>query len=385
MKYLKASIAISLLALLPSTRVAAQGVPLAISYQAVLTDDAGSPLSPASPTNYPLVFRIYDAAEDGNLLWSEAQNVSVFQGSFSTLLGTGDEVTGEAYPQLDSIFDEALRYLEITITDGGSDKTFTPRQRMVSAPFAFRAKVAEHALTVADTAIATDQIANGTVTVSKLADNSVSAAKIQAGAVGASEIATNGVGTAEIASGAVTLDELAQVVMTRLQPAGSVTAWAGIPATRGLATGEYLGGVPSGWLLCDGRSVPVASYPALFNVIGYIYGGSGSNFNLPDYRGYFLRGQSTRTAQDPDRASRTRASSNATTNGLLEGSIQGQQVQRHRHTWSHRETSQNSGDANNAWDTGGGVQGTRTYNTSNTGGNETRPKNRYVWYIIKAH
>lgn len=37
---------------------------------------------------------------------------------------------------------------------------------------------------------------------------------------------------------------------------------------------------PVGWLVQDGSSYPVASYPALFNVIGYTYGGAGANFNV---------------------------------------------------------------------------------------------------------
>jgi len=40
-----------------------------------------------------------------------------------------------------------------------------------------------------------------------------------------------------------------------------------------------------GWLNCDGRSVPVASYYLLWQVVGYEFGGSGANFNLPDMRG----------------------------------------------------------------------------------------------------
>ena len=43
--------------------------------------------------------------------------------------------------------------------------------------------------------------------------------------------------------------------------------------------------VPSGWLSCDGQSLSVITYAALYNAIGYTYGGSGTNFNLPDMRG----------------------------------------------------------------------------------------------------
>lgn len=47
---------------------------------------------------------------------------------------------------------------------------------------------------------------------------------------------------------------------------------------------------PSGYLLCDGTSYNTTIYAALFSAIGYAYGGSGANFNVPDYRYSFLRG-----------------------------------------------------------------------------------------------
>jgi microcystin-dependent protein len=42
---------------------------------------------------------------------------------------------------------------------------------------------------------------------------------------------------------------------------------------------------PFGYLLCDGSSYATATYPALFAAIGYNWGGSGPNFNVPDIRG----------------------------------------------------------------------------------------------------
>jgi len=42
---------------------------------------------------------------------------------------------------------------------------------------------------------------------------------------------------------------------------------------------------PAGWLLCNGASVVVATYQDLFNKIGYTYGGSEANFNLPNLVG----------------------------------------------------------------------------------------------------
>lgn len=47
---------------------------------------------------------------------------------------------------------------------------------------------------------------------------------------------------------------------------------------------------PSGYLLCNGASKNKNDFPELFGVIGYTFGGSGNNFNLPDLRGKMLLG-----------------------------------------------------------------------------------------------
>lgn len=44
-----------------------------------------------------------------------------------------------------------------------------------------------------------------------------------------------------------------------------------------------------GWLLCDGASYSTTDYPDLFAVIGYTFGGSENNFNVPNYKGKFLQ------------------------------------------------------------------------------------------------
>jgi microcystin-dependent protein len=49
----------------------------------------------------------------------------------------------------------------------------------------------------------------------------------------------------------------------------------------------------AGWLLCDGRTLSVETYNLLFQLVGYSFGGSGDNFNLPD-----PRGRATATAGD---------------------------------------------------------------------------------------
>jgi hypothetical protein len=45
----------------------------------------------------------------------------------------------------------------------------------------------------------------------------------------------------------------------------------------------YAGSIlPNGYLWCDGSTYSTATYPALFAIIGYTYGGSVANFNVPD-------------------------------------------------------------------------------------------------------
>lgn len=47
--------------------------------------------------------------------------------------------------------------------------------------------------------------------------------------------------------------------------------------------------VPDGWLLANGASKDKATYLALFNVIGYTYGGTGANFTLPTVTDFIIR------------------------------------------------------------------------------------------------
>lgn len=61
-------------------------------------------------------------------------------------------------------------------------------------------------------------------------------------------------------------------------PTGTVFPYAGTSA-------------PTGYLLCFGQSLSTSTYADLFAVVGYTYGGSGSNFNLPDMRGRTVAGQ----------------------------------------------------------------------------------------------
>lgn len=83
-------------------------------------------------------------------------------------------------------------------------------------------------------------------------------------------------------------------------PAGSMISPSGDPSAgpTGMPIGAVVdfvapeAGIPSGWLICDGRLVSRASYAALFDVIGIGWGaGDGSStFALPDLRGFAVAG-----------------------------------------------------------------------------------------------
>lgn len=48
---------------------------------------------------------------------------------------------------------------------------------------------------------------------------------------------------------------------------------------------DYVGNIaPDGYLICDGSSYQTSNYPNLFALIGYMFGGAGAVFNIPDLR-----------------------------------------------------------------------------------------------------
>jgi len=42
---------------------------------------------------------------------------------------------------------------------------------------------------------------------------------------------------------------------------------------------------PTGWMPCDGRSLQINQYAALYSLLGTAFGGTATTFNLPDLRG----------------------------------------------------------------------------------------------------
>lgn len=164
-------------------------------------------------------------------------------------------------------------------------------------------------------------------------------------------------------------------------PVGTIIAYAGRTA-------------PAGWMICDGSTLSRTNYSQLYQSIDTSWGrGDGySMFNIPDLRGRFLRGVSGSTSNDPDAASRTSINSGNTGNNV--GSVQADAVISHSHnlraincgSGGNVSTSNYIMSSNNGggfWNSSCGATVDNTVSVRSSGGNETRPVNAYVTYIIK--
>jgi len=140
--------------------------------------------------------------------------------------------------------------------------------------------------------------------------------------------------------------------------------------------------VPQNFLECDGQSVNAVTFAKLFAIIGYQYGGSGADFNLPDLRGEFVRGYDHGAAIDPDRAARTDRGDGTTGDEI--GTKQAEGFKSHTHQ-QQRFTGGPivAGVANNTVFTTNPTTGAGLPNVISTGGNETRPRNVQMMYMIR--
>ena len=232
------------------------------------------------------------------------------------------------------------------------------------------------------------------------------------------KIATNSAGatvTGTVSADAADIDDFVSVGSNiHLGNAGIITATsfigngAGLTGVVAVPTGAIMAwpveSAPSGFILCHGQAISRSTYSDLFSLIGVMYGaGDGSaNFNLPDYRGQFLRGRANGSANDPDRSSRTdRGDGNG---GDNVGTKQDYGLLQHSHGNNSNGTNNHGFNTNNnntgAFSKSGhSYGGTRASsheiitnswgtNHANVSGhvtnNEIRPINIYVNWIIKS-
>jgi microcystin-dependent protein len=185
--------------------------------------------------------------------------------------------------------------------------------------------------------------------------------------------------------------------LARLIDVGTVMAW---PTST----------LPTGWLECDGSAISRTTYSQLFAKLGTIYGvGDGSTtFNLPDYRGQFLRGHANGSSTDPDRASRTdrgdgttgdsvgtkQAGATASHTHSVTGTTSTDGAHTHTVAYAQPTNASTGGALSVSQLTGATFTQTSSSNGSHshtvtgtaaaTGGSETRPTNVAVKFIILA-
>lgn len=187
-------------------------------------------------------------------------------------------------------------------------------------------------------------------------------------------------------------------------PVGSVVAFAGNLGSPASIPAEGSGNVPLtssppqtcvtdnleawGWMLCDGRRLHCGLYPLLFAVLGYQYGGNAKYFNIPDYRGYFLRGLNGGSDKDPGADTRKPPPGGKGPGEV--GSTQPDSLKFHRHQYG---TAPSPAAPSNTGQADGATTSTLAYtvgtypaedsHVSDVNAEETRPINIYVNYIIK--
>ena len=120
---------------------------------------------------------------------------------------------------------------------------------------------------------------------------------------------------------------------------------------------------PADSLAANGASVSTTTYSAYFAQVGYTYGGSGANFNLPNFNGLFARAFDVNNSTDTGRAF---------------GSYEADAFKAHTHTELGGMNTMAYGGGSN-WLTISPAGTTASPNqTASTGGVETRPMNLSV-------
>ena len=334
----------ALLALFPILATAqTSAVPGFISYQGRVVDASGANVGAGTPVNRTVIFRIWDnpsSTNAANLIYSEAQTVTVSEGEFSVLVGQGVANTTQTYGYVETTkkladiglaFGGSTRYLGVSVaataTIATTDNEITPRQQIVSTAFAMRAKVAESVDSLAITsamlannsvtttqlgeaAITTSKIATNAVTTTQIADGTITAAKIAAGTIATANIAESSITTAKIADGTIATADIADSSITSAKIADGTIATADIAAVAvtgaKIATDTILAGniaagavgsselatgvnISAGWISTTGTvkidttsaqgRLNIGTNTASYNRIGVLYtdGASGNN------------------------------------------------------------------------------------------------------------
>jgi microcystin-dependent protein len=225
---------------------------------------------------------------------------------------------------------------------------------------------------VLDGSLTAREIADGTIPESKLSsavrsqlgipDGSVTTAKLADGCLSADTT-----GRAKMADGFVTTAKIGDAQVTAAKLEASLVWPVGMIVEYGGET------PPTGWFECNGTAISRTTYATLFAAISTLWGvGNGTTtFNIPDLRGYFVRGWDHGAANDPEAATRT--------GGDHVGSSQADALKSHTHTVNAVTANTVTTGTSYVYV----AAGTERSVVTATGGTETRGKNKYTMFIIK--
>lgn len=247
--------------------------------------------------------------------------------------------------------------------------TFSPNTVAVSAEV--NANFNAIATLLNSTKLDDDNIQTGGIVSDNLAAASVTKVKLNSDVADNSTIELDVSNGLQLKDSGTTLAKLAAAVAQALCPVGSVLAYTAASA-------------PSGYLVCDGTAYSRTTYAPLFAVIGITHGqGDGvTTFNVPDYRGRFLRMVDGSAGRDPDKASRTIMNTGGSSANNI-GSVQTSAFASHNHTIA--PTGGNAAfSISNSLSGSNDGSGAAVVTASTGASTETRPINAYVNYIIKT-
>lgn len=349
----------------------AQDVPRVISYQGVLVDASGKPVNDTKTLTITIVDNV-GASHPSGFLHTETFLLS--GGLFYARLGQSPQ-SNMLFPTLDGQW-----YLKIS--DGTIIYDSIPLYSTASA------------LNIADNVVTSAKIKDGEVKAIDIGSDEV--VKSIKGLKEAIDIVAGNPNIRIRVDGQNILVEGKDTVKAAEQLIGGIPS--GVPV--GTIVAFYGTAIPSNeWLLCDSSQFDINIYKPLHELL--------SSQNLPnnvtpDLRGMFLRGSAFSKngfiKNDPDYITRTRLDTNRVFSAYKIGSVQEDAIIRHQHrtnspTPANNAVSSTYGSHNSSPLV---VQGIGHFNQSHAAltddasamtikvSTETRPKNVYVNYIIKA-
>jgi len=188
--------------------IAMADVPTEINYQGKLTNSTGEPID----TIVDIAFSIcVDTSAGALCVWGETHtDVEIVEGLFSVKLGSVVSIEPD-------VFLDDNRWLHVSIGGSGGE-SIEPATELLTSPYAFYATKADTAMNIANDAVTSQSIANGTIQFQDIGSN---------GAIDGDVMKFNG----------------SQWMADDCMPVGVIVMWSG-----------SLASIPTGWVLCNGSS-----------------------------------------------------------------------------------------------------------------------------------